>query len=330
MADITNVPELVDATIYPLMMDTYEQQPRIRELLGEVAPCSKTGDPYGVKGSVITSVERPQEVSDGQPSPATDIKSGFTWYLKIREISRSIYIPRRMLESSDARGRVSSLLSEIAVAWGEVFANWKEDFVADMFQKGTLTAAQFAHFDNSFPNEADPYPGFIYDNQPWFDTAHTLAGASGTKANHVVSSALTSANLGTALDAIRVTNAVSETGERVNIRPDTLMVPAGSMGRTARTIIGSSLLPGTAQNDINPLNQELSVLEWSALDDSASSAAWWVLQRGRALTMYDSGTPTIETQWDAVNRQWVVVATSFFGGAVKNWRYAYCANKAAS
>jgi len=330
MADISNVPELVDRTVYPLMFDTYERQPNVREQLFPVAAVSKFGDPYGVKGSVITNVQRPIEVHDGEESPATDIKSGYTYYLKIREISRRIDIPRRMMESSNAVGRVTSLLAQIGAGWGETFALWKEDFVADILQKGSLTAGDRARFDNSFPNEADPHAGFIFDGLPLFDTAHTLAAASGTYANHVVSSALTSANLGTALDAMRVTNAVSETGERVAIRPDTLLVPAGSMGRTARTLLNSALLPGGSNNDINTLNGELSVVEWAHLDDSASASAWWLVQRGKGIQMYDSGAPLIETAFDQKAKQWFVVATSFFGAACINWRHLYLANKAAA
>ena len=183
-------------------------------------------------------------------------------------------------------------------------------------------------FDGSFPNNVDPNPTLIYDALPFFDTAHTISGGSSTYANHVVSSALSAANLQTALIEMTKTNAVNERGERIMIRPDVLMVPPG-LEYTARVILQSGLLPGSANNDINAVAGSLNLVVNRALDDAASASSWWLVQSGRGLKIADSGAPRMRT-FAQENGDVTVLSEYEFGAAVTNWRYSYLANKAAS
>jgi hypothetical protein len=102
------------------------------------------------------------------------------------------------------------------------------------------------------------------------------------------------------------------------------------MGFTASTLLESMLKPGSANNDSNTMRGKYELIEWAALDDAASASAWWLFELGKGLRMRDSGPPVqtvfIDDKKEIVSIKWV----SYFGAAVTNWRYHYCANKAAS
>ena len=162
--DVSQVSELVDNTGYPVMMEAYEAVPLVYPALGELVDPSDLASPfYGEKGSVLEGMERFMEREDGQDIERSTFETAYTWYLKCRQYARSITIPSRLLRSSDNLGKIGNMISKAAAEWGEISRLQKEDYVADMFQKGTLTAGSRPFFDGSFPGNADPNPAFIYD-----------------------------------------------------------------------------------------------------------------------------------------------------------------------
>jgi len=107
------------------------------------------------------------------------------------------------------------------------------------------------------------------------------------------------------------------------------MVPP-ALEYTARTILESALLPGSANNDDNVVRSAgLQLLVNPALDDAASASSWWLVTQGRSLKIADSGAPVIMLK-EKENGDVIVNSEYLFGAAVANWRYSYCANKAAS
>jgi phage major head subunit gpT-like protein len=327
--DVSQVSELVDNTGYPVLMESYEAAPLVYPSLGSIVDPADLASPfYGEKGSVLEGMERFRERQDGQDIERSTFDTAYTWYQKCSQFARSITIPSRLLRSSDNLGKIGSLVTKAAAEWGEIARLQKEDHIAGMFQKGTLTAGSRQYFDGSFPGNVDPNPTTIYDGLPWYDTAHTLTGSAGTYANHIVSAALSAATLQSALIAMTDTNAVNERGERILIRPDVLMVPPG-LEYTARVVLNSGLLPGGSNNDINAVEGALQLVVNRALSDAASASSWWIVQSGKGLRIADSGAPRMRTV-EHTNGDIEVIAEYEFGAAVTNWRYHYCANKAAS
>mgnify|MGYP004450905379 FL=1 len=327
--DVSQIVELVENDGYPAMFESYDSQPVIYPLLGEVRSPADAGEPYyGNKETTFQGLERFKLRPDLQDVDDSTFDRGWTYQCGIQQYSRSLTIPARVRLANDSVSRIKASIIQAATDWGEVAQLQKDDVMAGMFQKGTLTAGSTEYFDNAYPGNADSNAGFIYDGLPWFDTAHTLSGSASTYANHTASLGLTAANLQTVLQTMRHTNAVNERGERIMIRPTHMIVPGG-LEYTARTILESTQLPGSPNNDANVVQGSLQLVTWNALSDSASSAAWWVVQAGRGLTIYDSGAPTIAVK-EKQNGDIVVVAEYHFGAAVSNWRYSYCANKAAS
>jgi len=328
--DVSQVTALVENDGYSAMFEMYDAMPAQYQTLGRIINPTEAGVAlYGDRGTVFMGHQRFDKRADLQEINDSTTGKAYDWQASIEQYARGMILPSRLLRSNGAASAVKARIIEFARDRAEIAMLQKEDHIADMFQKGTLTAGSTEFFDNSYPGNADPNAGFIYDGLPWFDTAHTVADGSGnTYSNHTASLALTQTNLQTVLTTMRSTNAVNDRGERILIRPDTIIVPPG-LEYTARTILNSTQVTGSANNDVNPIAGSLNIVVWNALDDAASASSWWVVQRGRGLRIYDSGAPRMwVTPLD--NGDIKVNSEYLFGAAVDQWRYQYCANKAAS
>ena len=328
MISATQIQELIENDGYPAMFEMYERETPLYPQVSEVVSVGDAGAPlYGDKGSVFQNVDRFMPIEDGADPEDSTMDKAWTWQAALKSYSRRIRIPATVL----AANRLSEARESIVTAareWGELAILQKDDHLAGLFQKGTLTAGSTEYFDNSYLQNADPNAGFIYDGLPWFDGAHTIGGGSSTYSNISTSLALTEANLETVLTTMRHTNAVDDRGDRVVIRPTHLVVPPALIF-TANKILNSVQLPGSANNDVNPLQGALIPVSWRALTDAASSSAFWVIQAGRGLRCYDSGAPTLR-QYQHMNGDISIIAEYQFGATVTNWRYHYAANKSDS
>jgi hypothetical protein len=322
--NVSQIIELVNNDGYDASFEAYDSIVPVYNRLGMIVNPRDAGMPLrGDKGTVYTAHERFREREDGQQVEKSTIDKAYTWQAAIKQFSRGMTIDSRTIQAGDM-GSIKASVIQFAQDRGETAILDKEDYIADMFQQGTLTAGDTAHFDNAYPGEADASRGFIYDGLPWYDGAHTSISGS-TYSNIATTRTLTHANLITSTTAMRTTNAVNDRGDRVRVNPNTVLVPAG-LEHTARVLIASGQLPGSANNDVNTLQGAYEVIGWSALADAASSAAWWLLQLGKGLRIYDSGAP----------RYWVVQEDNgdvtvnseyYFGAAVDNWRYGFANNK---
>jgi hypothetical protein len=327
---LTALPELLGNEVFPVMFQRYENTPKMYPMLCEVEPCDAGF--RGQKGTVITNLGQPVELHEGEEVPADSMAKAYTWYLKGRPIGRRIDIALDDLAANDASVAVVDKLRRAASDWGEGFAIYKEEKVAGVFQKGTLSAGHVDYFDGSFPGDDDPYPTKIYDGKPFFAASgngHPLAANTATPYNLTVSLSLSQSNLQTVMTTITDTNAIDDRGRKVIIRPDTLLVPPG-LEFAAKTIINSNLVPGSANNDANVVAGALDVAVWRFLSDSASASAWWVGSRGKGIKCRDSGAPAIAYQVDQVKRVVSIIASGRFGVGVTDWRFWYAANKATS
>jgi hypothetical protein len=326
--DVSQVPELVANDGYPVMFQSYESLPQVAPMICEMVT---EFDPamYGDKGSVLVGFGPPKKTRDGEEIQADTFESAYTWYCAIDRLTRRLDIPKRLLDSADGKAKVGNMIAEAAKRWGVSFAQEKEQRVADLFQKGTLAAGHQPTFDGSFPNNADPSPKFIYDGKPFFAASgngHVLAANSATPYNLTVSLALSSTNLQTVLTTMRDTNAIDDRGQKVVIQPRDLIVPPG-LEYTAKSLISSTNVPGSANNDVNVLQGILRPITWRFLTDDADA---WFVGAGMGVRVYDSGAPQLETGYDPKTQVMTVTATSYHGRTVTDWRGYYAANKATS
>ena len=328
--DLSALPELLGQEMYPVTFQKYDAQPKMYPLLGEVETIDLGF--VGDKGTVVTNLGQPIRVRNGAEIEADTMEKAYSWYLAGHGFGRRIDIPLDALAANDATDKVIGKLRKAAGDWGEGFATYKEEQVAGMFQKGTLSAGSLDYFDGTFDGQDDPYPKFVYDGKPWFaatGNGHPLSAHSATPFNLTASLSLSQANLQTVMTAMRDTNAVDDRGRKVLVMPDTLLVPTG-LEYTAKTIVNSNQIAGSANNDINVIQGALTVMPWRYLADSASASSWWVGQRGKGLLIKDSGVPVITFSVDQKTRVVSFIAFGRFGAAVNDWRFWYAANKATS
>lgn len=319
------VGKLIVKEAYPVMLDAYEAEPAVYKQVADVQPV--VGAMYGTRGTVFTSLGEMKRVRDGENTPADTIEKAYAYQIRVDEFGSSISFPDRVLDANDATDVVIPKLRKFAQDWGRMAITTKEQRTADLFQKGTLAAGHLDTFDGSFPENPDPYPKFIYDGKPFFATDHPLAAAAGTYSNITVSNALNSANLQASLTTMRSTNAVNERGQKVRISPDTVIYGPG-LDFTARALLNTVLVPGSANNDVNVVQGIVNPIMWRYLSDDAD--AWWLLQARMGVVAYDSGEPVLVAYRDDEKRETVFAVRCFFGVGVTNWRYAHANNKATS
>lgn len=320
--------QLVKQEIYPVVFESYEAQPLVHPLIfRRLDDTAATLDPYGYKTTTLANVGDPHFRKDGEDIKATRFQEGWPVYLKTRLLSEKIEIPERLMEKMDEKG-LGAYLRDRTGTWGKAFADRKERLAADMFNKGPLTAGDLDTFDQTFDDgsQVDPYPTVSYDGVPYFDTAHPLKTSSSTTfSNHRASSTLSATTLDTARTLIEDTNAYDERNRRIRMAADTLVVPAALRG-LGRRLLNSELLPGGAQNDINP-NSDMSLVVWRYLTDSDS---WFLGQRGGGITYWDQGAPVLRTSFDEDKKMFKIVAESRFICGPSDWRNWVANNIAAA
>lgn len=329
MIDVNELADAVKQELYPVMVQAYDEEPETYSRIADVRGMGElNGNLYGTKGTTLLGAGEFRERQDGQEVEADSPGKAYTWRCKVRQFARTIPIAQRTLDSLQSADKIANYVQEQVAAFGRQAKRKKEDRIAGMLQTGTLTAGSLEYFDDSYLDENDPNAGVIYDGLPFFDTAHTLANASGTFSNHVASRTLTRANLETTLTAMRQTNAVDDNGDRVRIMPTHIIVPP-ALEYDARRVLQSVLDPGSTDNDINAVRGMLDIVVNPYLTDD--SDAWWVADLSNSgIRAYDSGTPIIETGYDFRRKVLYVTAEFHFGSTVTDWRRFHACNKAAS
>jgi hypothetical protein len=327
--DISQVPAIVAKDGYPVMFQKYEAQPVVYPSITDVKPA----DPgmLGDKGRVLAGVGNMPRVLDGEEIPADTVKGTRTWRIAVHRYGGRLDIPLRMLDAADASSKIPNMIREFSEQWGQRAPQQKEQMVADVFQKGTLSAGDVTVFNGTYPNETDDNVGLIYDGKPFFAASgngHPLLAGTSTLVNLTVSAALSSSTLQTTLTTMRTTNAIDDREKKIMVMPNVLLVPPG-LEFTAKTIVNSALVPGSANNDVNVVQGIVQPIVWRYLTDD--SDAWWVGATGTGgVRVYDSGMPVINTGIDPRTRDLIVTAEFYFGVGVTDWRGWFCNNKATS
>jgi len=289
--------------------------------------------PYGYKQGTILGMELPKEIEFGQAIPADTMVSDFAPQFKVRKLARSVTFAKEDFQKRNGMSDIGDKVVMLADQWGRSFGAMKNQIVADILQKGTLSAGHPGTFKNSYAGRLTT-DGKIYDGVSFFNSAHPeRSGSSTTYSNINASLAFSSANLQSVNQIMRYTNALDGRGNRVDILPDVLVVPP-VLEFDAAQVLNSTLLPGTTNNDINPLLGRMRIVVNPYLSDDAAAAAtagWFVGASGvGGIKVLDTGAPVLEVSEDASTQTVTVTAVSYFGAGVTDWRGWYAANKATS
>ena len=328
--DITQAIELVDRTLYPLMIPEYQQEPAVGRSLCEVLPWDDALT-YGERMDAVTDFGEPDEVPFGVELPDRSFGSGYQVWARTRKIGHKVTIARELFVAEAANGRLAGRIEGLFRGQGARFVQQQEKHIAGYVQKGTLTAGSAKYFDQTFAGEAPTNTLVNYDGVPLFDTAHPLKHSGTTPSNHTVTAALSQSTLEAALTLMETTSALDERGEPVVNHMDTLIVPSGGLEFTAQVLLEPALKPGPAYNDLNTPVGRLTPVAWRYLTDDAD--AWYLFRLNsgkRTLRLRDSGEPRVRTYEDPKTGSIIIEAYKYYSLTSQDWRGAFAANKAAS
>jgi len=270
-----------------------------------------------------------EETVEGQDAPVRNVKEAWTTLGKNRSFKERYIITK---EAQDDLQQVKGVLKKKAYGWGNMWETTKDELAAKIFNYGSIAAGN-AVFNNAIANGvlADSTGNLIYDSRALF----VLDGAVGvehpTKAlnyyhNHGGALALTSSNFQTMYNLMAVTNSFNEDGEKISLKPDTLLIPP-SLKFTADVLMNSTNVPGSNNNDKNVLKSIVNVVEWDKLTDADG---WFLGCKGKGLIFQDRMGIEIDFFEDKRSKNWEATCMGRAGVRVDNWRFWVAANTSTS
>lgn len=255
------------------------------------------------------------EKPEGEDLQADAPMEGYTVICKNRTFGR---VARFSKESVEDAQKTGNLIQQTVGSWGRSYLRSKEKFYAKFFNKGAMTAGDDV-FDNTITGVVDDPSGKkIYDGKPFFSTSHEDK-LGNTYSNYSASNSLTSSNLQTVYTTFTSTNNRDDRGNIIELTPDTLLIPP-ALNFTARVILETQAIPGSADNDINVLTNILNPVVYSYLDDSDG---WFIGSAKEGLLATERQDPAIDSWQDETNLDYFVSINCRFGGCITNWRFWY-------
>jgi len=316
--------EGMKATAYGYYLDAteYDPEPSIYEQLCDVKTSNKA---YEQSTSVVEASD-PIEREESDELTAIIPIEGFSTFAKMREFYKMTAISRETVEDHQ---RFTNFMKDVTRGWANDMKRGKNKQVLNHFNYGGYTAGHDATFDNTITGVlSDPSGDGIYDGTT--ATPQALFGLSGdthaSKAGgtyyNAIASTLTEANFETLWNLMTVTNSFNEDDTEISIVPDMLLC-SKSLEFTARRILESTLIPGSANNDKNVLNGIVNLLATNYFSDTD---AWVLLKAKKGLIFYRRETPVIDIWYEHKNKTHYMSVSERFGIMVKNWRFFASSN----
>ena len=345
---LTEIKTLAQDQGYPVLLEGYTSVPQyfpqfcdvrnVPMVIGgegqTMAPPAEYPDlPHGHTFAQVSGLGRPKQIEPGQQFVSTGFEALWTPQGKVRKLANSMRVTAEHFARRHANDYVTAELTTAAAEWGKGFAAEKDQIVADFLQKGTLSAGDASVFQNRYAGRMTGVTdGLIYDSKAFFATDHPQKpGSATTYANLTVSADLTEANWATQRRLIESTNAKDAKGNRIIIKPNTLVTGTAAIADTAERLLSADRKIGTNNNDPNLAQASRSgfihIKNPYLTDDDD---AWWVCERNKGLMVIDSGEPQMDVTFDPDTQTILIQVWCYFLVMVVDWRYWACANKAAS
>jgi hypothetical protein len=315
MAFRSEFTELMTRDMYGWFMESYDQLSPVYPSIFNVETLvgAYDSDTAGIGLGQLS--ERPE----GNDIVASNPLEGYTVITKARTFSDSFFLTMEFVEDSTPE-KMSGVMQGFASTWATGVVNSKETFAAKLFNYGGFTSGRHDTFDNTITGVITDSSGdLIYTGKPFFALTgnnHTAKDGS-TYFNSLGALSLTGTNLQTAYNRMTNTNNYDERGEKIALRPDTLLIPP-ALRFTAKTILGSELLPGGANNDINTSQNLVEAIEWQYLTDTNG---WFVGTRGNGIKFVERKAPVIDFFQDDISKKYYATIDARFGASVQDWRY---------
>jgi hypothetical protein len=302
---------------YDYFYESHDQHASIHPLLFRQRSLEQAWEQWT---SIVEENKPERKTSESQDAPVSDTVEGFTVVMQARTYHR-----RKVWSKETVRDikKLGNLVQQATSNWGNGVFIVKEEFYADFFNSGGLTAGKDATFDNSIPGlVTDDSGDGVYDGtaasvMPFFNlTANARSSKGGSTYFNGIALSLSEANLETALIRGEFTNAFSERDQRMRQIFDTLLIPV-HLDRQGRKLMGSDKEPDTDKNAINPFMGKLNIVTWRFLTDTN---AWFIGVAKKGIVMGNRQDPEINMFIDQRNGNFEAVLDLRFGGAVEDFR----------
>jgi hypothetical protein len=285
---------------YPLTPPKYEQ---IFDVVKSDAAYEKFSSAIGL-GELL---EKPEGEDINFDTPI----ESYTIICANKTYARGVRFTYETMQDSKKGG---NLLQTSVGTWGKKLPVTKEKFYAQFFNYG---ATANAVFNNTITGVIDDSSGnYIYDGDTFFSTTHTSKGGV-DYSNYNSSYTLTKDNLETVYLQYTTTNNRDERDDIIELAPDILLLPP-ALKFTAQTILNSTLIPGSQDNDVNTMNSVLPVMEWAYLTDTD---AWFMGKLKNGLMATDRQDVMLDFWQDETNFDFFASIRCRFGGVVTQYKY---------
>ena len=258
------------------------------------------------------------EKPEGEDLQADAPMESYTIICKNRSFGRLVRFSYETVE--DAK-KIDNMVMTTVATWGRMVPITKEKFYAKFFNYGAFTAG-YDVFNNTITGVIDdPSGNLIYDGDPLFSTSHT-SRAGATYSNYSSATSLTHANLQTVWQTFHQTNNRDERDQIVQLSADVILMPP-ALKFTAQVILETTLIPDSAENDVNVLKAILQPQEWAYLTDTGG---WFIGKKKAGIMATDRQDVALDFWQDETSKDYFASIFTRFGGAVTNWRHWYAAN----
>ena len=319
MAFRSEFTELLTRDMYGWFMEAYDQLQPVYPRIFDVQQLSSAY--YQTTAGI--GLGQLAERKEGDSIVASNPLEGYTVIGKARTFSNSFFLTAEFVEDADPN-KMANVMQGFAKTWAQGVVNSKENFASDFFNKGGFTAGHDVFNNNITGVVNDPEGDLIYTGKPFFAlTGNNHPAKDGsTYFNSGGALSLTSTNLQTGYNQITNTNNFDERGEKISLRPDVLLVPS-ALRFTARTILESDNVVGSANNDINVTQNLVEPIEWQYLTDTDG---WFLGHKQKGVRFLERKAPVIDFYQDETDKKFYATVDARWGATVLDWRYWYAAN----
>lgn len=271
--------------------------------------------------------------TEGTIGEAINLGTGYPRQLRVLTFERSYAVERAAIEASAGLDTYINDTNAITQTFADHAAQYGAEQFAGMLQYGRLAAGSTDYFNNGFDGYEDLTPGFIYDGKPLLAASgnahpYKYATVSGGGINLVPSTSLSGTNLDAGITQMSETNAFSEEGVKIQIKP-THLIHGSALRSTAFAVLNSELSPGDSTNAANAMRNAVTAADFTGFITNQPNA-WWLLAGDGAFAHYDSGAPETRTWYSDEMDSFVTTWRWRFGITVNDWRHVIGFNMAAS
>ena len=205
------------------------------------------------KDTALSGISQLEETPELGAIPYEDATPGWDVTYVHRKFAKGRMVSQEMIDD-EKFNMISKLPRSLALAKMRTY----EQAAADVFNYGfTAGGGGLATFTGG-------------DSLALFSTSHVNRAGTVTQSNKITT-ALSSTSLQAVITAMKTRR--DSKNQIIGFQPDTLLVPS-ALEFTARTILETTQVVGSANNDINPIKGALNLVVWPYL---TSSTAWFVL-----------------------------------------------------